>query len=57
MDGVLNGSAAHDYVLLCGDFKQYVILDRVGASLELNPHLIGGSGRPTGSRRNYQHCR
>jgi predicted phage gp36 major capsid-like protein len=42
IDGTLNATAA-DYVLLSGDFQQYVILDRVGATIELVPHLFGAN--------------
>ena len=38
-------------VLLQGDFKQFLIVDRVGLGIELVPHLFGGSNRfPTGQR-------
>jgi HK97 family phage major capsid protein len=57
MDGVLNAAAA-DYALLIGDFKQYAIVDRIGATIELVPHLFGASARrPTGQRGFYQHWR
>lgn len=56
MDGTLNGAAA-DYVLISGDFQQYVILDRVGATIEFIPHLFKGSFRPSGQRGFYQHWR
>jgi len=48
MDGTLNAATA-DYALISGDFQQYVILDRVGATIEFIPHLFGATGRrPTG---------
>lgn len=56
MDGTLTGSAA-DYLVLSGDFKQYAIVDRVGTSLELVPHLFGTNRRPTGQRGFYMHWR
>jgi HK97 family phage major capsid protein len=56
MDGALTGAAA-DYVLISGDFQQYVIVDRIGASIELVPHLFGAAGRPKGQRGFYQHWR
>jgi HK97 family phage major capsid protein len=56
MDGALNATAA-DYVLISGDFQQYVIVDRIGAYIELVPHLFGASGRPKGQRGFYQHWR
>jgi hypothetical protein len=36
---------AADY-LLSGDFKQFVIVDRVGTSIEVIPHLFGGQSLP-----------
>jgi HK97 family phage major capsid protein len=57
MDGTLN-AAANDYALLFGDFSQYVIVDRIGATLEVVPHLFGGvARRPTGQRGFLQHWR
>jgi HK97 family phage major capsid protein len=56
MDGTFNASAA-DYMLISGDFQQYVIVDRIGAYLELVPHLFGAAGRPKGQRGFYQHWR
>jgi HK97 family phage major capsid protein len=56
MDGALNATAA-DYVLISGDFQQYVIVDRIGAFIELVPHLFGAAGRPKGQRGFYQHWR
>ena len=56
MDGTLNAAAA-DYALVFGDFTQYVIVDRIGATIELVPHLFGASQRPTGQRGFYQHWR
>jgi len=39
--------------LLFGDFGQFLIVDRVGMSVELVPHLFGGDQRPTGQRGLY----
>lgn len=39
-----------DYVLLYGDFTNFVIVDRVGTTMELVPHLFGANQRPTGQR-------
>jgi HK97 family phage major capsid protein len=50
MDGVVNASA-ENYVLLYGEFKNFVIVDRIGSQLELVPQMFGASGRrPTGQR-------
>lgn len=37
-------------ILLFGDFKQFIIVDRVGMSIELIPHMFDGNGAPTGTR-------
>lgn len=42
---------ANDYMLVFGDFDNYVIADRVGTTVEFIPHLFStGAGRPTGQR-------
>lgn len=40
-------------ILLFGDFKHFLIVDRLGMSIELIPHLFGANGRPTGQRGIY----
>jgi HK97 family phage major capsid protein len=40
-----------------GDFSRYVILDRIGLSIELIPHLLGANRRPTGERGLYAYWR
>jgi HK97 family phage major capsid protein len=52
MDGTLNAAATeNNYPLLYGDFGQgFVIVDRIGSTLELVPHLFGSNRRPTGQR-------
>lgn len=51
MDGTLNAAATEsNHVLLYGDFQQFLIVDRVGSTLELVPHLFGSNRRPTGQR-------
>ncbi|WP_280414867.1 phage major capsid protein [Nocardia carnea] len=49
MDSTINPAATEaNHVLAYGDWKQgFVIVDRVGASVELIPHLMGASRRPT----------
>lgn len=39
--------------LIVGDFASFLIVDRLGMSIELIPHLFGESGRPTGQRGLY----
>ncbi|OBF91046.1 major capsid protein [Mycobacterium sp. 852002-51163_SCH5372311] len=51
MDGTYNPAVTeNNYLLLYGDFSQFVIVDRIGSTLELVPHLFGSSRRPTGQR-------
>lgn len=40
-------------ILLLGDFRYYLIVDRVGMSIELVPHVFGANQRPTGERGIY----
>lgn len=43
---------------LYGDFKQYLIADRIGGTIELIPHLFGATNRfPTGQRGLYYYWR
>jgi HK97 family phage major capsid protein len=55
MDGTYDAAAtANNYILLYGDFSNFVIVDQVGGSrLELLPNLTGADGRPTGQRGLY----
>jgi HK97 family phage major capsid protein len=44
--------------LILGDFSQYLIVDRIGMSVELVPHLFGATRRfPTGQRGIYARWR
>lgn len=36
--------------LLFGDFSQFLIVDRLGMTVEVNPHIVGTNGRWTGQR-------
>jgi HK97 family phage major capsid protein len=50
MDGAID-VGAENYILLYGDFRAgFVIVDRIGTSLEFIPNLFGANGRPTGQR-------
>lgn len=40
-------------IAMFGDFSRFVIVDRIGMSVELVPHLFGASRKPTGSRGFY----
>lgn len=45
------GTSSADGYLVFGDFQHFIIVDRIGMSVELVPHLFGtGSNRPTGQR-------
>lgn len=44
-------------VAVGGDFAQFRIVDRVGLTVELVPHLFGADGRPTGQRGLYAYWR
>lgn len=52
MDGSINASASEsNYSLMYGDFKAgFTIVDRIGSTIELVPHLFGSSRRPNGQR-------
>lgn len=39
--------------LLVGDFQRYLIVDRIGLTVDLIPHIFGTSHRPTGQRGIY----
>jgi HK97 family phage major capsid protein len=42
--------AGNEKLLVYGDFSQFAIVDRIGLTIELVPHLFGASQRPTGQR-------
>lgn len=48
---------AANYLLVYGDFMNYVIADRVGMQVEFIPHLMGNTNRPTGQRGWYAYYR
>ncbi|MER5944161.1 phage major capsid protein [Streptomyces sp. NPDC001928] len=51
MDGSINAAAtANNYVMIYGDFNNFVIVDRIGSTVELIPNMIGSNRRPTGQR-------
>lgn len=59
MDGTFDAAATADnFILILGDFSNYVIVDRVGLSVELVPHLFAtGNNRPSGQRGLYAYWR
>jgi HK97 family phage major capsid protein len=48
MDGTYG--SGENYVLIGGDWYNYVIADRIGTTVEFIPHLFGANQRPTGQR-------
>jgi HK97 family phage major capsid protein len=51
MDGSWDVSAtATNYIAILGDFRNYVIVDRVGMSVETVQHVVNGDGKLTGQR-------
>jgi HK97 family phage major capsid protein len=51
MDGsVTTTGAVSNFILVFGDFDNYVITDRIGMTVEFIPHLFGANQRPTNSR-------
>lgn len=57
MDGTVTATS-DNYVLVFGDFANYWIVDRVGLSIELVPHLFAtGNNRPSGQRGWYAYWR
>jgi HK97 family phage major capsid protein len=39
--------------MIFGDFKQFLIVDRIGMTVEMVPHVLGANRRPTGQRGVY----
>jgi HK97 family phage major capsid protein len=50
MDAVLTTGSE---ILVMGDFRYFIIVDRVGMSVDLIPHLVSTNHRPTGQRGLY----
>lgn len=49
---------ADNFLMVLGDFRNYVIVDRVGLSVEFVPHIFGTAhNRPTGQRGWYCYWR
>lgn len=58
MDGTIDpGATADNFLLAVGNWSRYVVVDRVGATAEVVPHIFGAAGRPTGARGLYFYCR
>jgi HK97 family phage major capsid protein len=53
-----NALTAASALLVFGDFRYYLIVDRIGMDVELIPHLFGATNqRPTGQRGLYAYWR
>lgn len=47
------GTTGAASILVVGDFRNYVIFDRIGSRVEFIPHLMGANNRPSGQRGLY----
>jgi HK97 family phage major capsid protein len=47
------GTTGAANILVVGDFRNYIVFDRVGARVELIPHMLGSNRRPNGQRGLY----
>lgn len=52
-----NDATTGNKFLVVGDFSRYVIVDRIGLTVEVIPHLFGSNQRPTGQRGIYAYWR
>ncbi|MDI9943260.1 phage major capsid protein [Rhodococcus sp. IEGM 1302] len=58
IDGTLNPAATEsNYVAIYGDFGNFVIVDKLGSTVELVPQVFGPNRRPTGQRGLLLHRR
>lgn len=57
MDGTIAAGTTADYVLLSGDFSNFVVADRIGLTVAYNPMVVGANGRPTGEVGWYAYWR
>lgn len=48
-----SGTTGAANILVVGDFRNYVIFDRIGSRVEFVPHLMGVNNRPSGQRGLY----
>lgn len=47
------GTTGAANIMVVGDFRNYVIFDRIGSRVEFIPHLMGANNRPSGQRGLY----
>ncbi|MER5943887.1 phage major capsid protein [Streptomyces sp. NPDC001928] len=51
MDSTISAAAtASNYLMIYGDHSNFVIVDRIGSTVELIPNMMGSNRRPTGQR-------
>lgn len=50
-------ATATNRVAIFGDFSQFLIVTKIGLTVELIPHLVDGNGMPTGERGLYAYWR
>lgn len=57
-DDLTTSTSADNFLVIAGDWTKYVIVDRIGLSVEFIPHLFAtGSNRPSGQRGWYAYWR
>jgi len=44
-------------IAIFGDFSNFLIVDKIGLTVELIPHMFDGSGDPTGQRGLFAYWR
>jgi HK97 family phage major capsid protein len=49
-DDVRAATSPDNYILAYGAWDNFVIVDRIGTTLEIIPNVVGANGRPTGER-------
>ena len=54
---MVNTTTTGSRVLILGGWRHFRIVDRIGLSVELIPHLFGANRRPTGERGLYAYWR
>lgn len=54
---VTASTTSGNHIAILGDFSRFVIYDRLGTVLELNPIVVNGDGLPTGQRAIVAHKR
>jgi len=58
MDSTASGTGTENYLMVYGDFNNYVIADRIGMTVEFIPHLLDvANNRPNGTRGWYAYFR